>query len=496
MSIRVRIAPSPTGLLHIGTVRTALFNYLFARKNGGTFILRIEDTDKERSTKEAEETILSGLTNLGITPDEGPEQGGDFGPYRQSERTYIYKPYIEKLIDEGKAYYCFCTKEHLDGKRNEARQNKLPFRYDGTCRNISKDEAEKRIQNGEKAVIRLNIPDNEEIAFSDIVRGDTKQNTKDLTGDMVIAKNIDNPLYNFVVVIDDYLMKISHVIRGEDHLSNTPKQIIIYKALGFEIPKFAHLPLILNADKTKLSKRKNSVCVDDYLDDGYMKEAMINFLGLLGWNDGTEKEIFSLKELENNFSLERVSKAGAVFDLKKLDWLNKQYIKNLSDTEVAQRIIPQLIEQGDIEKINDEKFIITKTKDEITLENIAFYVHHEKERISKISEMPDCLSFYFIDILKYEKELLIPKKTSEDEVKIILKNLIETLENTEDFSEENLRNVLIEKIQEWGLKNGQVLWPMRAALTGKERSPGAFEVANTLGKEKSLKRLKVAVEKL
>ena len=496
MKPRVRIAPSPTGLLHIGTVRTALFNYLFAKKNNGTFILRIEDTDKLRSTKESEENILSGLKDLGIIADECPDNPGEYGPYRQSERVHMYRPYLEQLLKEEKAYYCFCTPDELEKERNEAQKNKVAFRYSGKCKNISLEDAEKRIASGEKAVIRLRVPENREIKFQDIVRGETKQNTKDLTGDMVIAKNLDTPLYNFVVVIDDYLMKITHVIRGEDHLSNTPKQLLVYEAFGWEAPKFAHLPLILNPDKTKLSKRKNPVSIDEYLEAGYIKEAFINFLVLLGWNDGTEQEIYSLKELENLFSLERVAKAGAVFDIKRLDWVNGQYIKNMSDKELAEKTLKLLEKENIIKKIDDSSFEILKTNEEYNLKNLSTWVSHEKPRITKVKEIIDALDFYFVDMPIYNPEIIITKKMTQEGVSTALQKSLELLKSIEDFSQDNIKNIFIEKIQEWGMKNGEVLWPIRAALTGKERSPGAFEVSSALGKEKTIQRIEFVIEKL
>ncbi|MBU0727501.1 glutamate--tRNA ligase, partial [Patescibacteria group bacterium] len=331
-NVRVRIPPSPTGLLHIGTVRTALYNYLFAKHESGKMIFRIEDTDKERSKKEYEEDIINGLVKLGIAGDEGVHIPGDKG-YRQSERTDVYTADLKKLLDENKAYYCFCSKERLEEMREKQRENKLPPRYDGCCKNLDPAEAKKRVEAGEQAVIRLRVPENEDLSFHDLVRGETCIECKELD-DFVIARAIDDPLYHLTVVVDDHDMGITHVIRGEDHISNTPKQILIFKALDYDIPQFAHLPLILNEDKSKLSKRKNKVSVDDYLNDGYLPEALLNFLALLGWNPGTEQEILSMDELIEKFTLDRVHKGGAVFDLKKLDWINGEYIKR----EIAENI--------------------------------------------------------------------------------------------------------------------------------------------------------------
>jgi glutamyl-tRNA synthetase len=307
--IRVRIAPSPTGLLHIGTVRTALYNYLFAKHEGGKMVFRIEDTDKERSTKEFEEDIVDGLMKLGIAGDEGVHIPEDKG-YHQSGRVDVHMSDLKKLLEEDRSYYCGCSKERLEEMRKEQQAKKLAPRYDGTC-------ADKKLTEG---VIRLRIPtDRGDIKWVDLVRGETVIHSRELD-DFVIARSIDDPLYHLAVVADDRDMGITHVIRGEDHISNTPKQILLFEALGCEVPQFAHLPLILNEDKSKLSKRKNKVSIDDYLADGYLPEALLNFLALLGWNTPDEQEIFSLEELVEKFSLDRVHKGGAVFDTKKLDW--------------------------------------------------------------------------------------------------------------------------------------------------------------------------------
>src|SRR6185295_15094557 len=311
MEVVVRVPPSPTGLLHVGTARTMLYNYLFAKKHDGKILMRMEDTDQERSRKEYEEDILSGLQKLGLTWD------GEV--LHQSLRTTIYRKYLEKLLREDKAYYCFCTKDELDAERLRREKGKLPPRYAGTCANLSAAEQLKRLEHGEKAVIRFRTPAEHEIEFIDHVRGSVKFNTRDLD-DFVIARNIDEPLYNFCVVIDDHETGVTHVIRGEDHISNTPKQILIFEAFHWQIPEFAHLPLILNADKSKLSKRKNKVSVDDYLAEGFLPEALLNFLALVGWSPSDEREIFPLAELVQEFSLERVHKGGAVFDPEKLLW--------------------------------------------------------------------------------------------------------------------------------------------------------------------------------
>ncbi len=382
--IKVRIPPSPTGLLHIGTVRTALYNYLFAKNKGGKMIFRIEDTDKERSTKEFEKDIVDGLVKLGIAGDEGIHKGNK--GFRQSERTGIYQKYLQQLLDEGKAYYCECTKERLEDMRNKQRANKLPPRYDGTCRN-------KKLTSG---VIRLRVPDDKEIKFNDLVRGETVIHSKELD-DFVIARAIDDPLYHLTVVADDHDMEITHVIRGEDHISNTPKQILIFEALGWKPPEFAHLPLILNEDKSKLSKRKNKVSMDDYLNDGYLPEAIINFLALLGWNTPDEQEIFSMEELIEKFSLDRVHKGGAIFDLKKLDWINGEYIKK-EITDDIDKFFEKLTPY--IKDISTDSDLIKKILKDPDFEG----------RFKKLTDIPNELSALFGKVADYPLDLIIKEK--------------------------------------------------------------------------------------
>jgi len=492
--IRTRIAPSPTGMFHIGTLRTALFNYLFTKKNNGQFILRIEDTDKERSTLEYEENIVNGFKKMGIVFDESPELGGEYGPYRQSERTGTYKKYIQQLLDSGDAYYCYCTKEELDKEREECQKKKLPPRYSGKCRNISDEEV--AIKKNPNPVIRLRVPENLDVEFYDLIRGNQKQNTKDLTGDFVIAKNLDTPLYNLTVVIDDYLMKITHVMRGEDHISNTPKQILIYDALGLEIPKFAHFPLILNPDKTKLSKRKNPVSVEDYLDKGYLIEGLINFLALLGWNPGTEKEIFTLDELINAFSIEGINKSGAVFDIDRLDWVNSEHIKRMDINEFTKACIPYIEKANLIKNYNGNNFEIIETGEVLPIEVLEQLLSHEQKRLKKLSDITENIIFFFTDILSYDVSLLCGKKLSEDQAKFALEESLKLINQDIDFNEGNLRDKFIGLIQSLNIKNGELLWPLRAALTGQDRSPGAFEVAAVLDKERTIVRIEKALEKL
>ncbi|MBU1018170.1 glutamate--tRNA ligase [Patescibacteria group bacterium] len=487
--IRVRIPPSPTGLLHIGTVRTALYNYLFAKHNGGTMVFRMEDTDKERNTKEFEDDIINGLVALGLAGDEGVHLGSK--GYRQSERTDIYQKYLRQLLDENKAYYCFCTKERLEEMRKKCQEAKRAPRYDGCCSEITAEEAEKRIENGEKGVIRLRIPkDREDIKWNDLVRGETIIHSKELD-DFVIARAINDPLYHLTVVADDHDMEITHVIRGEDHISNTPKQILIFEALGWKVPEFAHLPLILNEDKSKLSKRKNKVSVDDYLKEGYLPEALLNFLALLGWNTPDEKEIFSMEELIEQFSLERVHKGGAVFDLKKLDWVNGEYIKKEITENIDkfyEKLTPYLKN-----KIPDNPELIKKILKDPDFEG----------RFKKLSEIPEELSVLFNELPDYPLDLIMSKKfqITPDMLKQVLKKAKEVIGNLEwgkgDGNRSNeLSDKMVEIVSQLELKNGQVLWPIRVALSGMERSPNFATLMVYLGKKEVLKRLDSALQKL
>ncbi|MDI6602855.1 MAG: glutamate--tRNA ligase [Patescibacteria group bacterium] len=347
--VRTRFAPAPTGVLHIGGARTALFNYLFAKKNEGVFILRIEDTDIERSGQEYEKDIMESLKWLGIEWDEGPDVGGDYGPYRQSERLNIYAKYLEKLLAEDKAYYCFCSEEELEAQRQYQLSIGEAPHYSGKCANLSKEEVQRLREAGKSAVIRFRVP-SKKVRFNDLIRGKLEFDTS-LMGDIVIAKDLTIPLYNFACVVDDFEMKISQVIRGEEHISNTPKQILLQEALNFPSPQYVHLPMILGPDRTKLSKRYEAVGISEYKKEGYLPEALVNFMAFLGWNPGGEREIYSISSLIKEFSLERVQKGGAIFNIKRLDFLNGFYIRQRSVEKLTELCLPYLIEAGFLEKI-------------------------------------------------------------------------------------------------------------------------------------------------
>ncbi|HEY4496664.1 MAG TPA: glutamate--tRNA ligase [Candidatus Paceibacterota bacterium] len=460
--IRVRFAPSPTGPLHVGGARTALFNWLFARSKGGKFILRIEDTDRERSKKEFEESIVTGLEWLGLTWDEF---------YRQSERSDIYRDYLLKLIQSGEAYYCFCTKEDLEAEKTAMKADGLSPKYSGRCRSISKEEAKSRVEK-EKSVIRFVVPE-KEVSFNDLIKGDIKFNTS-LIGDIVIAKSLDQPLFNFAVVVDDGLMEITHVIRGEDHIPNTPKQILIAEALGFDIPRFGHMPLILNTDRSKMSKRFADVAMSDYIRAGYLKDAMMNFLAFLGWHPKEEKEIMTRQELVDEFSLERMQKAGAVFNIEKLDWMNGYYINKLSDEDFiiyASNFVPSGW------KLNPE---------------IAASV---KSRIKKFNELRDLIDFYF-ELPDYDTTLLRWKESPLSMAREGLREIASRIEVVGDnnFNKDYLEKTLLEAVPKD--KRGDFFWPLRVSLSGKKTSPPPFEIMGIIGRTESLNRIKIAESKI
>ncbi|OHA66872.1 MAG: glutamate--tRNA ligase [Candidatus Wildermuthbacteria bacterium RIFCSPHIGHO2_02_FULL_47_12] len=477
MNVRTRFAPSPTGPLHMGNARTALFNYLFAKKEEGVFVLRVEDTDKERSAPEWEKDLLENLHWLGLEWDEGPSAPGqctgEFGPYRQSERTKIYKEYLEKLLQEQKAYWCFCSAEDLEAQRQDQLSRGVAPKYKGTCRGLSKEEQEKQLQSGKPAIVRLLVPE-KTVSFKDLIRGDIHFDMG-LVGDIVLAKDLETPLYNFTVVIDDYLMKITHVIRGEDHISNTPKQMILEEALGFpHTIQYTHLPLILGEDRTKLSKRHGDNSVTRFRKEGYLPEAVVNFLALLGWNPGDEREIFSLENLVKEFSMDKVQKSNAVFNMQRLGWINGSYIRQKTSKELAELAAPYL--------------------PKASLDAIEKIVMLYKERLKKLSEIGELADFFFTEKLEYPKEMLKWKQYVDKDIEKALGTVeqILSLVPDADWTKEVIGELLLKEAEKTG-DRGYLLWPMRVALTGKQASPGPFEVAEALEKEKTLARIKNAI---
>jgi nondiscriminating glutamyl-tRNA synthetase len=515
---RVRIAPSPTGFLHIGTARTALFNYLFAQKYQGKFILRIEDTDEARSKKEYIEDIVEGLKWLkifwdeGISPDDPSKELGKYGPYKQSQRKNIYKKYIQKLLDEDKAYFCFCTKEDLEAQRQYQLSIGQPPIYNGKCRNLKKETIQEFLKQGKPHIIRFKNPDGK-IVFKDLIKGKIEFDAS-LIGDMTIAKDIDSPLYNLAAVIDDYEMKISHVLRGEDHISNTPKQILLQKALEIENPEYGHFPLILGPDKSKLSKRHGTVSVNQYRQEGYLPEAMVNFIAFLGWNPGTEKEIFPLNSLIKEFSLEHCRQSSSIFNLKKLNWINGFYIRNKSLNKLTELCLPYFINADLIEPFFEteehlvgigpvdikQSYLIKETGEKIEPEKLEKIVEIYQERLKHIAEIVDLTDFFFKKELFYKKELLLWKKMEEKDLKNVLNALEGLLEpiSTSIWVKPHLEDLLLKKATEIGPggDRGWLLWPLRVALSGKKSSAPPFEIAEILGKEKTLLRLNQAKLKL
>ena len=460
--VRVRFAPSPTGALHVGGARTALFNWIFAKANNGTFVLRIEDTDVERSKKEFEEEIKDGLTWLGLEWDEF---------YKQSERTKLHREYLEKLIGEDKIYYCFCTKEVLEAQRQDMLAQGLAPKYSGTCRDLTDDDVRQRIDMGDPHVLRFKIAEMK-VEFNDMVRGNISFDTS-IMGDVVVARSLDDPLYNFAVVIDDHLNEITHVIRGEDHISNTPRQILLMNALGFDVPQFGHLPIILNPDRSKMSKRFSDTALSAYIADGYLPGAVINFLAFLGWHPKEDKEIMSIDEIIQEFDIKRVQKGGAVFNIEKLDWLNSNYIKELDVkvfTEMAREFLPA-------------KWNFTSA--------IAESV---RGRVGKLSEVKDLVDFYF-ELPDYDIELLRWRGKSLQDAAVHLKETLEFLENVpeKEFTRDHLEKELLDKLPKES--RGDTLWPVRVALSGKNSSPGPFEIMGAIGKKESLSRIEDAIRK-
>ncbi len=483
--IRVRFAPSPTGYLHIGGARTALFNWLYARHYKGTFVLRIEDTDQVRSTEEAVNVILEGMKWLGLDWDEGPGKKGEYGPYYQMQRLHFYREYTEKLLKNNKAYRCYCTKEELaESREKQVREGKNP-KYDRHCLDLSEGERKKYEAEGRKPVIRLKIPV-KKIVFDDLLRGEVAFDGE-LLSDFVIMKSDGIPTYNYAVVIDDALMKITNVMRGDDHISNTPKQILIYKALGFTIPKFAHIPMIMGQDHTRLSKRHGATSVLEYKKMGYIPEALVNYIAHLGWSSGDEREIFSKDELIKEFSLDKISKHAAVFSMDKLDWFNGEYLKNVSIDSLTKMLLPFLKEANYIKKEEG----LSLVKNEYIKEVIKLMLG----RFRNFSQFIDYADYFFVDKINIEPQAF-QSVLNKEGVSGILQTLKENLSALECWDEESIENAVREVASSLQIKGGQTIHPTRVALSGKKVGPGLFELMVVLGRDKTVKRLKEAIEKI
>ena len=493
-NIRLRFAPSPTGFLHIGSLRTVLFDYLIAKTLGGKLILRIEDTDKKREVAGAVEGLINILDWIGIKFDEGPHVAGQFGPYTQSERMEIYKEYAEALLKKGGAYHCFCTAEKLAQARERQQAEKKPPRYDRACRELAEAEVKKRIDSGEKFVIRQKMPLDGEIIVHDELRGDIKFMAADLD-DQVLIKSDGMPTYQFANVVDDHLMKISHVLRGDEWLSSFPKNILLYQAFNWAAPKFIHLTLTLNKEGGKLSKRQGDVAIEDYRSKGYLPEAILNFCVLQGWHPSASAktpkdcdEILSLDQMIEYFDYKDMGTSPAIFDIEKLDYFNGYYIRQMSLEKLAKLCLPFM----------GENLKLTKDSRKQSDDYIKKAIGLEQERLKKLSEIGELTEFFFMDELNYETELLIWKKLDKKQVKENLQVIYDLLEKIadNDWLKENIEKDIIDYLKEKELKVGDYLWPARVALTGLAASPGPFEVAEVLGKAESLKRINQAIKKL
>ena len=476
--IRVRFAPSPTGYLHVGGLRTALYNYFFAKHNGGKFILRIEDTDQSRKVEGAVENLIATLKWAGLEYDEGPEKDGGFGPYIQSQRLELYRRYAEQLVEQGDAYYCFCTPERLDELRKKQQEQKQSFSYDRKCRSLSPEEAKRRVLSGEPYVIRMKIPLEGSITFQDVIRGEVTIGYSVLD-DQVLLKSDGFPTYHLAVVVDDHLMGISHVIRGEEWLSSVPKHLLLYRYFGWEAPVLAHLPLLLNPDRSKLSKRQGDVAVEEYRNKGYLKEAIVNFVALLGWNPGDDREIFTMEELIHEFTLERVGKAGAVFNIEKLNWLNQQHIRRKETKELAELLKP-LMEKAGIPIADDEYF--------------QKVVELLKEKLTVLNDFVEYSRYFFEDPTSYDEAGI--EKHWDVNTPQHLKVLMEQLASLENFTKTSIEEKMKMVAEQFQIKPAKIIHPVRLALSGRQVGPGLYEMMEVLGKEQTLRRLKTAIERL
>lgn len=476
--VRVRYAPSPTGHLHIGNARTALFNYLFARSQGGKFIIRIEDTDRKRNIEGGEQSQLNYLKWLGIDWDESVDVGGEYGPYRQSERNDIYKTYYEELLEKGLAYKCYCTEEELEKEREEqAARGEMP-RYSGKCRNLTKEEQEKLEAEGRQPSIRFKVPQGEVISFNDIVKGEISFET-DGIGDFVIVKKDGTPTYNFAVAVDDYLMKMTHVLRGEDHISNTPKQIMIYNALGWDIPAFGHMTLIVNENRKKLSKRDESIIqfIEQYEELGYLPEALFNFITLLGWSPVGEEELFTKEQFIEIFDVNRLSKSPAVFDTHKLKWVNNQYVKKLDLDQVIELTVPHLQKAG---KVSEG---LSGSEQEWVRKLISLY----QEQLSYGAEIVELTELFFKDDIQYNREARTVLE--EEQVPEVLRVFAEKLEQLDSFTADEIKASIKAVQKETGHKGKKLFMPIRVATTGQTHGPELPQSIELLGKDTVLKRL-------
>ncbi|MBI5020232.1 MAG: glutamate--tRNA ligase [Ignavibacteriales bacterium] len=478
--IRVRFAPSPTGYLHVGGLRTALYNYLFARKNKGVFVLRIEDTDRARYVEGAVENLIDTLHWCGLDYDEGPNKEGEFGPYIQSERLKIYHEYAERLIQTGHAYNCFCTSARIEELREEQQKRNDQTKYDKHCLKLSKDDVQSKLKENIPHVVRLNVNSDKKVIVDDIIRGRVEFDSN-LIDDQVLIKSDGYPTYHLANVVDDHLMKISHVIRGEEWLPSTPKHVLLYEAFGWELPLFAHLPLLLNPDKSKLSKRQGDVAVEDYRTKGYLRESLVNFVALLGWNPGTEQEIFSLEGLMNSFSLESVNKAGAVFNIEKLNAFNFEHLRLKSDKDVL-AILKELLGKS--------KFANHNWSDD----SLLLIIEAMRPRISFVKDIIENSHYFFEAPLTYDEEVL--KKRWKEDSSQQLEILIEEFSKLNNPSKEQYEEALHTAANKLAIGNGKLIHGVRLAVSGVGGGPGLYDMLYILGKDETIRRIRTAIERL
>lgn len=478
--VRTRYAPSPTGSMHIGNLRSALYEYLVAKSQSGDFILRIEDTDQKRQVEGALQKIYDTLKLAGIQHDEGPDIGGEYGPYIQSERKDLYLPYALQLIEKKHAYYCFCDKERLDSLRQSAGYDAV--KYDRHCLSLSKKEIQEKLDAGVPYVIRQKMPVEGSISYEDAVFGEITVPCSELE-DQILIKSDGYPTYNFANVIDDHLMEITHVVRGSEYVSSTPKYILLYEAFGWDVPVFIHLPLITKEGGKKMSKREGDASFVDLIDMGYLPEAIVNYVALLGWSPGDNREIFSLKELEEAFDIKGISKSPSTFDFEKLNWMNREYIRKMDFNSFHAQALSRYKEAG-----------LTETAADIIKVSRLLI-----ERIENFSQIPETVDFLVKMPDDYDLEMFNHKKmktTTENSVGF-LEESYKALEQLEDWSFQSIEQCLMDTVQRLGVKNGQILWPVRTAISGKQMTPGgAFEIADILGKEETLSRLRISMDRL
>ena len=478
--VRVRFAPSPTGYLHVGGLRTALYNYLFARRNNGTFVLRIEDTDRARYVEGAVGNLIQTLRWAGIDFDEGPGKGGPTGPYVQSERLELYRQYAHQLLDSGKAYYAFDTAEELEEMRKMRETMRLPPKYDRRALKLAPGEIKEKLVSGSPAVVRMRVPDDTIVGFDDVIRGRVEF-ASDQVDDQVLLKSDGYPTYHLANVVDDHLMGISHVIRGEEWLSSTPKHVLLYQYFGWQLPTFAHLPLLLNPDKSKLSKRQGDVAVEDYRQKGYLKEALVNFVALLGWNPGDEREIFQLEELVKEFSLDRVGKSGAVFNIEKLDWMNFEHLRKKSDAEVLEMLKEYLKDSP----VRDAQF-----DDDYLMRVIGAM----RDRVTFVKDFVEKSPYFFQSPTKFDPDVV--KKRWKKETADHLKSLLEEFSRLEHPQKSDYEVVLHRTAEALKIKNSDLIHPLRLAVSGMGVGPGLYDILFILGKDETIRRIRSAIESI